>query len=324
MAENIKGGRFFRSKQFERWLNRRLPPANSIELGQGNIFILPTREGAYVMILVFLMVLGGINYQNSLIFVLAFLLASLFMVGILHTFRNLSGLIIEAGSARPAFAGEDAEFQVIVSRQGARTYEAITIGWDRELMRDVDLIDDEEARVRVYVPTKRRGLLNPGRMLIETTYPLGLFRAWSWVDLNVTTLVYPRPIAAGEIPASESNTDEGEAVRREGADDFQGLRDFHDGDTLHHVAWRSYARTGELVVKEYAAFVDRRVWLDWAHLPGLDRENRLSRLCYWLLDVSKGNDEYGLRLPGIEIEPGRGNAHRDRLLRELALFEASP
>ena len=108
MAENIKGGRFFRSKQFERWLNRRLPPANRIELGQGNIFILPTREGAYVMILVFLMVLGGINYQNSLIFVLAFLLASLFMVGILHTFRNLSGLIIEAGSARPAFAGEDA------------------------------------------------------------------------------------------------------------------------------------------------------------------------------------------------------------------------
>jgi uncharacterized protein (DUF58 family) len=92
---------------------------------------------------------------------------------------------------------------------------------------------------------------------------------------------------------------------------------------LRRIAWKSYARTEELQVKEFAAFVDRRVWLDYDHFAGMDRENRLSRLCSWVLKLSAGNDEYGLRLPGIEIPPGRGPEHRERLLRELALFEVT-
>lgn len=298
-----------------------MPPANSIELHQGNIFILPTREGLYFTILVVLMVMAGINYQNSLIFMLAFLLASMFMVGILHTFRNLSGLVLQAGATRAAFAGEDAEFNVNVSRQGERTYEGIVVGWDAELMQGVDLIDEEEVRIKLFVPAKRRGRMNPGRLLIQTHYPLGLFRAWSWIDLDMETIVYPRPIFAGEIPDSLSNTNEGEVVKREGVDDFHGLREYRDGDPVRHIAWKSYARTEELQVKEFAAFVDRRVWLNFDTFPGMDRENRLSRLCFWVLKEAGSNDEFGLRLPGVEIAPDRGNDHRDRLLRELALFE---
>ncbi len=298
-----------------------MPPANSIELHQGNIFILPTREGMYFVILVALMVLAGINFQNSLIFLLAFLLFSIFMVGMLHTFRNLSGLTLQAGATRPAFAGEDAEFDVILSRQGERLYEGIRVGWDKEMLADVDLVEDEDVRVRLFVATKARGRFNPGRLLIETQFPIGLFRAWSWIDLDMTTIVYPRPVFAGELPESMSNDDDGEMVRRDGVDDFYGLRDYRDGDPIRHIAWKSFARTEDLQLKEFAAFVDRRIWLDWEMLPGLDRENRLSRLCYWVLQVSGTNDEYGLRLPGIEIEPARGFDHRERVLTELALFE---
>lgn len=300
-----------------------MPPADSIQLHQRNIFILPTREGIYLTVVMLLMVLAGINYQNSLIFALAFLLASLFMVGILHTFRNLSGLLIQGATTRPAFAGEDAEFDVIVSRLGERTYEAIMIGWHPEMMQGVDLIEDEEVRARLFVPTKRRGRFNPGRMLIQTNYPVGLFRAWSWVDLDLETIVYPRPVFAGDVPDSISTNREGEIVKRDGVDDFYGLRGYRDGDPLRHIAWKSYARTGDIQVKEFAAFVDRRVWLDWAHFVGMDRESRLSRLCYWVIQLSMGTDEYGLRLPGIEIPPGRGPEHRERLLRELALFESA-
>lgn len=299
-----------------------MPPSNSIELHQGNIFILPTREGLYVIVLISVMIVAAINYQNSLIFILAFLLASLFMVSILHTFRNLAGLSLQAGGARAAFAGEDVEFNVILRRNGDRTYEALTMGWQEGLLRDVDLMEDEEARVRLFVPAKKRGVMNPGRMLVQTTYPVGLFRAWSWIDLSFQALVYPRPVAAGDLPAAESAGDEGSALRREGSDDFTGLREFRTGDALRHVAWKSYARTEELQVKEFSAFVDQRVWLDWEYLGNMDRENRLSRLCYWLLKTSAGTDEYGLRLPGIEIMPNRGPEHRERLLRELALFEA--
>jgi uncharacterized protein (DUF58 family) len=309
------------SPRFQRWLDRRVPPAKAIVLNQKNIFILPTREGFYALLLIVLMMLAGINYQNSLIFGLAFLLASFFMVSILHTYRNLSGLTIKSGGARASFAGEDAEFRVTMTRHGKRHYEALLLGWQKDWLQQADLIEDEEVSVRLYVPTVSRGLFNPGRMLLETYYPVGLFRAWSWIALDTECLVYPRPIPAGAVPDSIATDGDGDLLRREGVDDFHGFRDFIPGDSLRHVAWKTFARTAQLHTKEFAAFVDRRVWLDWESMQGLDGEDRLSRLCYWVLQLSAGNDEYGLRLPGVEIAPGRGDEHRDSLLKTLALFE---
>ncbi|MEK9871279.1 MAG: DUF58 domain-containing protein, partial [Gammaproteobacteria bacterium] len=178
-----------RSDRFNRWLDRRMPPANSVTLNQRKIFILPTRQGIYFVLLVCAMVLAGINYQNSLVFALAFLLASLFMVAMLHTFRNLSGLTLVAGNAESAFAGEEAELTVVLKRLGDRTYESLQVGWNPTALSVADLVTDSEVRIKSFVMAKRRGRLNPGRLLIQTFFPLGLFRAWSWVDLDMVALV---------------------------------------------------------------------------------------------------------------------------------------
>ena len=311
-----------RTKRFNRWLNARMPPANSVSLDQRKIFILPTRQGMYFVLLIFAMVVAGINYQNSLIFALAFLLLGLFMVGMLHTYRNLSGLTLVAGVTYPAFAGEEAEFTTVLKRMGDRTYESLQVGWNRELTTRAELVQETEVRIRSFVYAEKRGRLNPGRIMVQTLYPLGLFRSWSWVDLDMSTIVYPRPIAGGEVPSSETTSDkEGELVLRNGAEDFYGLREYQPGDSTRHIAWKVYARSETLMTKRYAACADKRVWLDWDYFAGMERERRLSQLCYWVLALHSANDEYGLRLPGVTIEPGRGESHRDRVLRTLALYE---
>jgi uncharacterized protein (DUF58 family) len=311
-----------RSERFNRWLSARMPPANSVTLDQRKIFILPTRQGMYFALLVCAMVIAGINYQNSLIFALAFLLVSLFMVAMLHTYRNLSGLTLVAGSTRPAFAGEEAEFTTVLKRLGDRTYESLQVGWNRELLSRAELVQDMEVRIRSFVYAEKRGRFNPGRIMVQTFYPLGLFRSWSWVDLDMSTIVYPRPIAGGEVASAVTTSDkEGELVFRDGAEDFYGLREYQPGDSTRHIAWKAYARSETLMTKQYAAYADRRVWLEWDYFAGMDKERRLSHLCYWVLALNSTNDEYGLRLPGVEIEPGRGEPHRDRVLRALALYE---
>jgi len=305
---------------FKRWLDKRMPPANAVVLNQGNVFILPTREGIYFTILIVFMVLAGINYQNSLVFALAFLLFSMLMVSILHTYRNLSGITLKSAGSKPAFAGDDAEFDVHLTRSGERTYEALQLGWHKNETTGADLLEDKQCMVNLFLETKNRGVLNPGRLLIQTRYPVGLFRAWSWVDLDMSVVVYPRPIAAGPIPGALSNTGEGEALQRDGVDDFYGFRDYQSGDSLRHVAWKNYARSDELLLKEFAAYVDRRIWVDWEYLAGDQTEVRLSKLCFWIVQLAASRDEYGLRLPGLEIEPGRGLEHRNKLLLELATF----
>ena len=75
--------------------------------------------------------------------------------------------------------------------------------------------------------------------------------------------------------------------------------------------------------KHYADAVDDELWLDWQAVSGMDTEARLSRLCAWALHFSERAQPYGLRLPGLELSPGTGRAHRDAVLRELALFEVA-
>ncbi|MEX6784375.1 DUF58 domain-containing protein, partial [Pseudomonas aeruginosa] len=98
--------------RWQRWLNRRIPPASSVELNQRRVFILPTRQGGAFGLALLVMLLAAINYQNSLAYGLTFLLLSLGVVTILHTYRNLAGLRLTALGADPVFAGERAGFRV--------------------------------------------------------------------------------------------------------------------------------------------------------------------------------------------------------------------
>lgn len=309
---------------FQRWLDQRVPAAVSVTLHQRNIFILPTREGMYFAVLILIMMLAATNYQNSLMYALAFSLVSLFVVSILHTYRNLAGLTLRGGEGKPCFAGQRTTFKVHVDRRRLAPRESIDLGFDREWMVSVDLVDVPDAEVRVYSGLTERGLHSPGRLLIETRYPVGLFRAWSWVDLKQTALVYPKPIPAGPIPVSGVTDADGELTSNiAGADDFYGFRDTVPGDSPRRISWKHYARTRKLITREYKGAQDLRVWLDWAHLPGVDTETRLSRLTDWVLQMRSKSDDFGLRLPRITIPPGSGPDHEQAVLRELALHDVS-
>ena len=188
-------------------------------------------------------------------------------------------------------------------------------------MVSVDLVDVPDADVRVYSGLTDRGLYSPGRLLIETRYPVGLFRAWSWVDLKQAALVYPKPIPAGPVPVSGATDADGELTSNvAGGDDFYGFRDTVPGDSPRRISWKHYARTGQLMTREYLGTQDHRVWLDWHELSGMDTESRLSRLTDWVLQMRSKSDDFGLRLPDKTIAPGTGPEHEQSVLRALGLF----
>lgn len=309
------------SRRLNQWLDNRLPPRRSVLLNRINVFIFPSQAGFSFLLTILLLWLIGTNYENNLVFGLTFLLTGLFVVSILYTYSNLAGIRVTAVRSKPAFAGENAEFELLVERNNSRNYENLLLSWRDMPPQIVNLTDSGQQRVTLYLPGKQRGWLHPGRILVQTYYPLGLLRAWTWLDLDMSCLIYPKPISAGPIPMAQGAQGDGAITSRNGTEDFYGLKEYQAGESLRHVAWKQYARGQGLHTKEYAASVDRRLWLDWDYLAGMDRENRLSRLCYWVLEAAHTDNEYGLRLPGVEIKPARGIEHRDRLLKLLALFE---
>jgi uncharacterized protein (DUF58 family) len=310
---------FVIGQRFSRWLDRRIPPIAQITLNQRNIFIFPTQTGFVFGGLLGLLTLGAINYQASLVYGVAFLLGSMFLMTILYTFRNLSGLRLEVVNTRPGFVGEDIEFTVHVVRPKGRGREGIQLGWPEGIKQWAELHDEEADTVRLYVIGTQRGYLNPGRLLIETYYPLGLLRAWTWVDLNSRALVYPKPIFQDFPVMEQGRRDEGELMDPQGSDDFTDIKAYQQGDPIKHIIWRSYARSDDLVVKRYASFVEPRLWLDMDTVPG-PLEERLSRLTGLALQATRREREFGLRLGELQVKPAVGDTHLEHVLRELALY----
>ncbi len=302
------------------WLARRIPPANRITLDQRRIFILPTRQGAAFAVALLLMLLAGINYQNSLAYGLTFLLFSLALVAMLHTYRNLAGLQLAGGGASPVFAGEAAGFRLRLESD-RRAHQAIALGWPGEPLIQSDVPTGESVALQVFHPAPKRGWLRPERLRVESRFPLGLFVAWSWLDLDVRALVYPRPLEAAPPPRSgeDRGGEEGQRQAGQGADDFQGLRPYQPGDSRRRLDWKAFSRGQGLLVKDFTALAGSELWLDFSVLDG-DTETRLSWLCQAVLDCSARQLRFGLRLPGVELSPASGDNQRDAALQALALF----
>jgi uncharacterized protein (DUF58 family) len=306
--------------RFDAWVRRRIPPARSVTLDQKRIFIFPSRVGLFFGLCLLVMLLAAINYQNNMAYALTFLLATLFIVATLHTYANLSGLTIRAVRARAAFPGQQSEFDVLIERSKRRDHFGLRLKWPASTEALVNLVDEDRVSVQLHAAVGERGWYSPGRLLVESTYPLGLLRCWTWIDLDLYALVYPRPLPSPELPGLSSDQPDGAAVPVVGSDDFYGFRDYRRGDSPRHIHWKGLARGQSLQSKQYGAYAERSAWLDWDMFPGLGTEQRLSHLCHWTLVFAGRNEEYGLRLPGVVIEPDTGDHHRERVLQALALY----
>lgn len=310
-------------ERFWTWADSRRPAASRHLLNHHSLFILPSRAGLGFLALTVMLWLVGTNYENNLVLGLAFTLIALFVVSILHTFANLSGLTVRLLSANPAISGEPAEIKLQVSRHGSRPRDNIQLKWRDSEPVLVSLVDETAVNFSIFVPVKGRGWFDPGPLVIESRFPLGILRCWTRLSMDCRVLVYPKPIPAGPLPRAHAVRDDGELSPFRGSDEFAGYRSYQPGDSLRNLAWKHYARGLGLYSKDYSASVDNRLWLDWDYLAGMDREARLSRLCYWVLQVGKTDMEYGLRLPGETLPPGSGPLQQEQVLRMLALFEVT-
>ncbi len=311
----------FIRKRIQQWLDKRIPPSTSVTLDQRRIFILPSRYGLVYLLLSMGIFIGATNYEKNMLFGLVFWMLGLFLIAILHSFNNLSGLTITSIKAYPAFAGTHAEFEFELSTMKRRGHEDIRLAWPGQEAVLAQTAPSRPTRVTLTHLTDQRGWLLPGRLRVESVYPLGLLRVWTWVDFDTRALVYPKPISTQVHPISTLRDEQGREVAHGHHEEFRGFRDYRSGDPLRHVMWKSLARGQELQTALHQDYVDQRQWIDWQQFEGMDRENRLARMCWLALALSRAEGHYGLRLPGVALDPERGEVHRDSVLKALALFE---
>jgi uncharacterized protein (DUF58 family) len=163
---------------------------------------------------------------------------------------------------------------------------------------------------------------------LQTRYPLGLVRAWSYWRPDAKALVYPRPEEhAPPLPLHEAAREDGQG--RAGHDDFAGVRAYQPGDSMNRLAWRQIARLspdagGALVSKHFEGGASSELRLDFFALPAaMDIEARLSRLARWVIEAEAQGLPYAFRLGDVMLDAAIGPVHREACLRALALYGTS-
>ncbi len=294
-------------------------------LGQRRIFIVPTRAGLLFATALLVMLIGAINYNLALGHALVFLLAGLGMAGMVHTFRNLHGLLVTPGRSEAVFAGETAHFTLTLDNDRKQPRQALELGIAGE--KTVPAAVDRLASTKINIPllARQRGWLELPRIRLSTVYPLGLFVAWSYLQPAMRCLVYPQPLFSA-LPPPRPTAQGGARSGEGGEEDFAGFRERQPADSPRHVAWKASARqNGDqgLLVKQFAGGAETELQLDWASTAGMaSSEERLSLLTGWVISAADEGCRYSLAMPGQNIPPGSGEAHRRHCLEALALFPA--
>ncbi|NEX15515.1 MAG: DUF58 domain-containing protein [Halochromatium sp.] len=284
------------------------------------IYILPTSTGLTFGAMLFATLLGSLNYQNNLGLFLTFLMAGIALLSMHYCWYNLLGLSVRCADAEPTFCGQSARFRVELWNQPGRQHGELCLrGGDCAAIPA-----GSHTEIDLSLTTQHRGLMRLDELLIETSYPLGLFRAWALVRTPAKVLIYPRPAPQAPPPglaiAPEQRAKEAARASQDlGADDFIGSRAYRAGDSPRQIDWKVLARERGLVTKQFGGDQAAQVQLDLRQHRG-DLEQRLSLLTRQVLDADAGNRRYGLQL-GTELIPSeRGERHKRRCLEALARY----
>jgi uncharacterized protein (DUF58 family) len=318
--------------RFQHWWQSRLPLTDSVVLTQRNVYILPTRPGLMLALTLLVLLVASINYQLNLGYLLTFLLAGSAVTGMHVCHGTLRGLAMNLIAPHAHFSGASVIFdiQLTNARRSARHGIGVSVlaapdGPNRPHWIWTDVPAQGSSTVQMAFTPARRGLHRLPTLTAETRFPLGTFRVWTLWRPAAQMLVYPAPeLQAPPLPPGEPRTGGAAAAARvHSSGEFDGIRGYRRGDPLKLVMWKKAAKADDqgngLVVRDTLQAQRYELWLDFAQAGKRGTEAQLSRLCAWVLQADKLGLSYGLRLPGQQIKPSSGEAHKRQCLEALAL-----
>ncbi len=306
------------NNRFEAAITERFPEVVQGKVGQRQLFVLPSLNGVLWLVLALVIWLTGINYQNGLVLIIAYLMGSIWLAAMWLCYRNLHGLQYHISAIRHAEAGEQAEVDIAFSSK--RTRYDIAVRCTTGEWRYTDVSSDSQGSVRVLVDLPHRGVFRLPALRLETRQPFDLAVVWSQLRLSCELLAYPvaKSAMVNAIPTDASAS---EHERPSNRGDVDGLTEWQAGQETKHLRWQHYLLTGEarlLHFAEPAGAQSQMIALDqYSHL-GL--EAALSAMAERANHYHEHEIAFGLSLGNQTIDINAGAQHLSNVREALARY----
>jgi len=310
-------------QRMQAWIEKRNPlTGGAVTLTNRRLYILPTRFGYIYALMLFILLLAAINYQNSMAYAMTFLLTALGMISLWQTHNNLLGLQISLNSPEPTFAGDHLTLAYQLSNPAKATRYAVGIQYEEQPPGYVRVDGEATGELRLKLATHQRGLYKTAAVTIFTRYPTGLFHAWGLLRFDRDILVYPKPDFDARLEPSLNEAFDGQAtIDTTDGDDFAGLRGHRMGESLRHISWKAYAQGRGMLTKTFQGHASPSLNIRWQDMSAPSPEGKLSQMTAMVVQAHQSGRKYAMTLPSIDIELADGPAHYAHCLGQLAIFQ---
>lgn len=309
-------------QRIDQWIALRNPVSQGrITLHHRRLYILPTRFGYIYAFMLFVLLLAAINYENSMAFALTFLLTAIGIVSLWQTHKNLLGLSVELKPPEPVFCGEAIELRFNVYNPNQSSRYAVGVQYQKHYPDYTSIDAQSSADLSLALPTRHRGLFQTAGVTLFTRYPTGLFHAWGWLKFDCPLLIYPTPQFDHSLQKSLIDDQTGKSnVDMADGDDFAGLRQHRNGESLRHISWKALAQGRGMLTKTFQGYATPSLWIDWKDMSAATIEGKLSQMAGLIILAHQQGRKFGLVLPSTTIEQDDSYVHRNHCLQQLATF----
>lgn len=266
----------------------------------------------FVMIVgLMLMFTIGLYYTRPLVQLLSFVLALFFIVAMIQSNQNLSGLRVLSLRGKPSAAQSPAYFTARILNESEEPKFLIQARLKGFKHVEIPiLLKQQEVEVGFELKTQERGVSTLPWVELTSIFPIGFFRTWSRKKFDGEFIVYPVPRGASVLP-SQVDLD---------GDPFRGHRKHLRGESEKTIDWKAHARGSKRLVKEFEPETRSEEHLCWSDLEALEPEEKLSQLCLWALKANEAQKSFSLELPNQLLPLGRSDEHTRRALKMLAEY----
>jgi uncharacterized protein (DUF58 family) len=217
----------------------------------------PTGDAIAVGVLTALLLFIAVNLQAGWVYAVDALLIGLLVVGCASAALGIRGLTVERTMPPEAFEGDPVTVTLrVLVRRGRRFFIALhdaVPGLEPGTVR-IPVCDARHPAAQSYqTAAVRRGVYMVEGIEARSSGLAGLFVFRRRLRSPGTMTVFPRYWALEEFPVPGRTGPDIASVPRPDRNGLEvaGVREFRDGDSLRHVHWRSTARRGTLVVREF-------------------------------------------------------------------------
>jgi len=230
-------------------------------------------------------------HNYNIVYIMMFMLVGLAIVSSFYGILNLYDVNIRLLSHDRFFANETSSFRLSIENKSNHDVYAINVKYKEKLHYIKSIKTTENIIISLDEKFEKRGLFTLEKIELNSLFPLSYESKYKSFTLEDKLIVYAQPKGDSLFKSLYKSSE-----RHGEIDDFEGIRNFIEGENISSIHWASLAKNDQLKSKNFLYENENKTLYFHFHKLKGDKESKLSQLTLWVLECERYALEFTLEI----------------------------